>query len=312
MVTDIYIRVDGDVYSGLGHSFRCLALAHMLKQSFIIHFVSKSMPDNMVCKIIGSGYSFKLISDEREFFSLLKGLEIVVVDSYFLKKDFYKAVKSYGSVVVSIQDVYHFSENIDLVINHLPNVERFYHVSNVICGPKYAIIREEFLEEPIIERPFLEGVFISLGGTINYKIVNELIIKLRELGIKKINVLTTSYNRQFIEDNEHVTTLIDLNANSVIKIIDDSELCFITPGMVLYEVLSRNKKAVVGSLNEGQNELAERFHEEQLVDNVGYWNGIKADQIKEVLQSDHINLQKVSAMFDNKSGKRILEIFQTL
>lgn len=309
MKKQVFLRVEGNKRVGLGHFMRCMALAEMLDSHFQITFVSKEIPENLVKE---KSKSLLKIHEEQEFIEILNEETIVVVDGYDFDKTYYKYLKEKKATVVSIQDIYHFSENIDLVINHLPESKSFYPGVEILAGPRHAIIRSAFLKSPMNKVQDTGEAFISLGGTVNYQLVNK-IIKILNLYSEdlKINVLTTAGNREKIE-GKNVVLFSNIDADQIVQLIDRSSICLITSGMISYEVLARNKKAIIGALNDGQDTVGKYFEEMELVEYLGFWKDLTKEKLYEALQMKNINQEKVRSIFDGKSGERITNKFLSL
>lgn len=309
MRNNIFIRTDGGPKVGYGHIMRCIALAQMIQQAFDVTFICKEVPDEIV-KAYGDDYKFKKIQSEQGFFSLLSNRSIVIVDGYAFDQRFYKELKEVSYKTISIQDVENISENIDLVINHLPESEKRYKDVAVLSGPKYAILRQEFLDTPKVNASTNE-VLIALGGTTNFVLINKLLDIFQSIAKPfKVHVLTTENNAHEIrKDKAYIHS--NKNAKEVVDLIDRCGLCFITSGMISYEVLARNKKAIVGTLNRGQAMVGEKFASLGLVEYVGSWENVTQTVINEAISCKNVNNTSVSSIFDGKSGNRILkEILQ--
>lgn len=305
----LYIRVDGNKKIGFGHFFRCLALANFLRENFDITFISKELDTELSARLEGVFRFFK-IEGEKEFFEYIEEKSIVIVDGYNFPISFFQRLKGKGSKIVSVQDVEPYSEYIDLVINHLPDVEGWYSGVEVLAGPKYAIIRENILRAPEILREE-KNYFISLGGTKNYLLINRIISLIRAIDCHTtICILTTQFNEQYIT-GEKIKIFIDQDEEGIIDLIDNSRVCFITPGMISYEVLARNRKAVVGAMNTGQASIGEKLCDLGLVEYIGLWKDVGQDQFVKALKND-FNKRNREVIFDGKSDKRILNKFLQL
>ncbi len=309
MEKQIYIRVEGNKKVGLGHLVRCMALAEMLNSHFQITFVGKDVPEQLLQV---KNKRLLKIQKEEEFLGILNEGFIVVVDGYEFDEAYYRLLKNKNSTVVSIQDIYRFSENIDLVINHLPGSKKDYRNVEVLSGPRHAIIRSAFLELPKKKDQNTNEAFISLGGTENYSLVNNIIkmLNLNEEGLR-INVLTTDDNKERIR-GENVVLFSNVDENQIVQLIDNSSICLITSGMISYEVLARNKRALIGALNDGQNTVGKQFEEMELVEYLGYWKDLTQETFSEAILMKNINQERVASIFDGRSGKRIRNKFLSL
>lgn len=297
--------MDGGPEVGLGHFIRCMALAEMLRSDFRITFVCKEAP-YFLKKELNQNINFIKIQEEREFFELLNENSLVIVDGYQFKADYYFQLKKYCFKTISIQDSRRFSKDVDLVINNMPNTGKYYSGVESLTGPYYAIIREDFLKRKSFGIAAEHEYLISLGGTANSEVINRIINIIRSLDDKaEVHILTTENN---ITDIVHRNTSVhtDKTAEEVVKIIDRSRVCFTTAGMFALEVLSRNKKIILGALNEGQHKIGQEVKDLGFVEYVGEWNKVTPSVLRRALKFDNIEEQKISNMFDGQSGERIL------
>jgi UDP-2,4-diacetamido-2,4,6-trideoxy-beta-L-altropyranose hydrolase len=309
MKNKVYIRVEANQRVGLGHFFRCLALAEMIDSHFYVVFVGFEIAENILKE---KKAAFFKIGTEQEFFYELEAGDIVVVDGYDFQANYYKSLKRKKVKVVSIQDIQRFSENIDLVINHLPGAENEYKHVDVLGGPKHAIIRKKLLEVPEKVKEEPNNILISLGGTENYSLVNRLISMLNATYLNpKIKVLTTDANGEKITGN-NVVVYSNLNEDEIIQLIDCASICVITSGMISYEVLARNRQAVVGALNAGQDKVGRFFGKMKLVEYIDFWKDVDISVFSEALKGSNIDRDKVKLIFDGKSGERIKNKFLEL
>ena len=171
MNNKIYIRADGSPKIGLGHIIRCFALAKMLKDSFSIKFVSMHIPEDIETTFITEGFAVTKISKEEDFFDLLKGDEVVVLDHYGLDSSYQKRIKKIGSKLVCIDDLHNKEFYADLIINHSPGiVPSDYNAQSYTkfaLGPQYALLRPAFLKSASAPKKIqkFENVLICFGGS---------------------------------------------------------------------------------------------------------------------------------------------------
>lgn len=304
MKKKIFIRVDGNSIYGLGHLIRCIALANMLNPYFKIYIVHKAIPPFYIEKF-SNIINFIRIEKEEQFFKLLENKSMVIIDGYHFTANYYEQLRKYAYKIISIQDVNHYVDNIDLVINHLPNMEKRYFKVDHLCGPKYAIVRKEFLTREISNTKNLNNYFISLGGTPNSHIVSKILKWINEYNNKiHIDVLTTKENSNLIEGS-NLSLHTDKSAKEIVDLIDISSVCFITPGMIAYEVLSRKKLAIVGALNDGQHYLGTNFGHIGFIEYVGIWTEMEDQKLESAMNFANVKKKKIEEIFDGRSGERI-------
>ena len=145
----IYIRCDGSPEIGLGHVVRCMSLAHMLTVDFPIHFYVLEIPDSLKNEIIQNGWDVTVLERESDFLNELTGNEIVVLDGYQFDSDYQRKIKRKGCKLICISDFHDQHFYADLVINHAPGVTKNNYdgelYTKYLLGPKYALLRPEFL-----------------------------------------------------------------------------------------------------------------------------------------------------------------------
>lgn len=306
MKKEVFIRVDADPEIGLGHFFRCLALAEFLESHFKITFVSQKINSDLIRRL-KEKFNFFKIEKEEDFFKVTKENSLIIVDGYQFTKLFFQKLEKQKVKIICIQDIEHFSEHVDMVINHLPDVEKYYKDVELLAGPEYAIIRRKILKQPVSSKKEKCGYLISLGGTENYLIVNQIIDLINQIDINAtIRILTTQSNSKKI-NSEGIEIYFNQDEEAIIDLIDNAGICLITSGMISYEVLARNRKAIIGALNEGQAEIGEKFEEMGLVEFVGYWKDISLEILQKALKGNAIRSEVVKNIFDGKSDERLLE-----
>ena len=159
MKEKVYIRADGSSNIGLGHIIRCVSLAHMLKDKFMIHFFVLEIPEALKSEIVQNEWNITVIEKELDFLSELKGNEIVILDGYLFNSNYQKQIKNKGCKLVCIDDFHDQRFYADLVINHAPGVSKEDYkgeqYTKYLLGPDYALLRPEFLE--ITSNEILEG-----------------------------------------------------------------------------------------------------------------------------------------------------------
>src|SRR5688572_25020336 len=96
----IYLRADGSHTIGLGHIFRCLAVAEMVKEDGEIIFISRELPHQIETEILK--YCSKLVrldsadynTEALSIQSMLRPQDIIVCDGYNFRTDYQAALKA--------------------------------------------------------------------------------------------------------------------------------------------------------------------------------------------------------------------------
>ena len=96
---NVLIRVDGNSTIGLGHVYRGIALADMLKEEFSVLFLTK--PSTTVSPIIDAKYNCTFLPKKLEFIEEPDWINenyskdsIIVLDGYMFDEDYQQKIKS--------------------------------------------------------------------------------------------------------------------------------------------------------------------------------------------------------------------------
>lgn len=124
---------------------RCLTIAKNLKKQHVdVTFWMKELPGHLISYVQQEG--FKTINCAEK-------ADLYIIDHYKIDKEWEKAHRQYTNKIVVIDDLANRSHDCDMIIdqNVLPNFESRYaelipkHCIQLL-GPKYLIMREEFIE----------------------------------------------------------------------------------------------------------------------------------------------------------------------
>jgi len=170
----VLFRVDGSAAVGMGHVFRSLAIADALRglsRADVAFLMSADHTEGLVT-VSRAGYAVRVVGDRKEetFLEHIRDFapEILINDLPALDRSYLTALSHLGATTVNLVDTIddlETTEQYAQVIVSVMNDERetpegFYG------GPRYAILREHFRDQPpkeVRERPGL--VLLSFGGS---------------------------------------------------------------------------------------------------------------------------------------------------
>jgi len=118
--------------------------------------------------------------------------------------------------------------------------------SEVRCGSKYTLLRNEFIKEKKKGRQFpndvnKKNVFISIGGTDHSNLNIKILEVLKETPNIFVNLVTTSSNKHlkelkyYVKKQNNITLHID--SNSIAKLMNKAHFAIVTPSVTLNEIL---------------------------------------------------------------------------
>lgn len=198
----IAIRVDSAAMIGSGHLMRCLTLAERLKKTGAdILFICRNFPGDMNELIVKKNFivhvlpfdSYPFVDSVDNFIAALKGdivtdlkytqdvlmqyglFDWVVVDHYALDKDWEQGIRKYTGKIWVIDDLANRFHDCDVLLDQnyqFGQNERYKGLvpqnCKILLGPKYLLLREEFLKNSHHKRirtGTVERIQIFFGGS---------------------------------------------------------------------------------------------------------------------------------------------------
>jgi len=272
MKPQIFIRADGSSQIGLGHLFRCIALAYMVKIDFEVSFFCADIPISLEKELINNSIRLIKINEEEQFFKHLSDRIIIVLDGYMFDTKYQKKIKSYGAKLVCIDDLHEKELVADLIINHTPGIDpQDYNVSpctQFALGLDYALLRPTFLEQAKKKRTIkkIETVMICFGGSDYLNLTQTLLyIALEFPQFKKIIVVTGSAYQiknsliELVSSDGRIEYHHALNEKQIFDVMLEADLAIVPSSGILFEVLATGCIAISGSYIENQELVYTNF-----------------------------------------------------
>lgn len=207
---------DAGISMGTGHVMRCVALGSFLvSRGASVFMVGKINDSYLEEKAHESGIRIIEIQSElgdfeahlnffQETVSRLPSGTLIwaVCDGYHFTYDFHKKLSYSGAKLLVIDDFIHLANyHADLILNQNLGVDFFRYPENikVLAGPKYALIRREFLGRAICDRDFrfpVKKILVTLGGSDPGNVTLKILENLASIdaGFKEIRVVIGSQN----------------------------------------------------------------------------------------------------------------------
>uniref|UniRef100_UPI0040478714 UDP-2,4-diacetamido-2,4, 6-trideoxy-beta-L-altropyranose hydrolase n=1 Tax=Algoriphagus sp. TaxID=1872435 RepID=UPI0040478714 len=195
---NIVFRVDSSMQIGAGHVMRCLTLAKELKKTANVQFICRNRKGHLINRIESEGFEvFRLngevlkhdieklsevdwlgTTQEQDVLDCTKILKNIkpdwlIVDHYGIDNFWHERLQKYYKKLLVIDDLANRQYNCDLLLD-----QNFYQDKNaryknlvaskckLLLGPKYALLREEFLSQlPNVENEGVNRVLVYFGGS---------------------------------------------------------------------------------------------------------------------------------------------------
>ncbi|WP_107840309.1 UDP-2,4-diacetamido-2,4,6-trideoxy-beta-L-altropyranose hydrolase [Metasolibacillus meyeri] len=142
---NVIIRADASVAIGSGHVMRCLTIAKNLrKQGCQVSFWMEPLKGNLIDFVANEGFNNITSAQQANLY---------IIDHYQLSKEWEQAIRPYTKEIVVIDDLAR-EHDCDLLLdqNVIPQFATRYEGKVpahciTLLGPKYLIMREEFLQQ---------------------------------------------------------------------------------------------------------------------------------------------------------------------
>lgn len=332
----VVIRADGNSKIGLGHIYRGIALAHMLKNDFDIGFIIRTDSDILPFMDLNFNYTYlpaKIsITDEPSWFKENYSSEntILILDGYYFDEKYQKKIKEYNFKLVYIDDLVSFHQYADIVINHSLGIkEEDYSAepyTKFALGSDYALLRPSFLEAAKQNRKIskIDTAFVCFGGANPFHLTEKALKALLSFPqLEKIYVLVgTDYKLYEIsklnKTKKRIIILQNLNGKELFETISKCNFAITSASTILYELFAVKIPILSGYYVDNQ---------------IKYYNGIKdmgmiinADNLANLEIQDYIVLikgyldnfnpnkivNKQHSFIDGKSGERIIKLINEI
>jgi len=322
----VIIRVDGSSNIGLGHIYRGIALAEMLKNDFEINFITKST--STTSPLTDAGYKFDLLPANIEllkepyfFNETLPENTIIVLDGYDFTEKYQQKIKEHNYKLVYIDDLAIGTQKADLVINHSPGIIKSdYKTENytkLALGLDYALLRQSFINfdrSNVKVNNGIKNILVSFGGAdpkdFTYKTVIEL---LKTDKIEQINViLGAAYKHTNILDinNNKLKTHRNLSEKQVFEIMNKADLAIVPASTTLFELFAVKTPVISGYYIENQKYFYNYLKHKKMIYGVGDFNVFDMNKLNDILLNFESNYK--NNFIDGRQSIRIIQLFKII
>ncbi|UPW83778.1 UDP-2,4-diacetamido-2,4,6-trideoxy-beta-L-altropyranose hydrolase [Lysinibacillus sp. Ag94] len=192
---NVIIRTDASVDIGSGHVMRCLTIAHNLKlEGCSVRFWMEPHAGNLIDYVAQQGYETIVKAEQADLY---------IIDHYGIDMEWEQNIRAYTKKIVVIDDLARVHDCDSLLDqNVVPNFEDRYdelvpkHCIKLL-GPKYLIMREEFIEarHQIRQRnQEIQRLLVFMGGTDPTNETLKILNALEELTFAHVDVVVGNGN----------------------------------------------------------------------------------------------------------------------
>ncbi|WZL73747.1 UDP-2,4-diacetamido-2,4,6-trideoxy-beta-L-altropyranose hydrolase [Clostridiaceae bacterium 35-E11] len=356
----VFIRVDGSSLIGMGHIMRCITLAKELlmlglRPIFISSYhlgIERLKEENF--EVIETQnnqeegfYSNDLVRLERESHNLNKlineyGIEILIVDTYNVCKDYFIKLKNNISKLIYIDDLNSFPYSVDYIVNGNYNADKIHYTkyfphTELLLGNKYTLMRKEFRNIPRCKvKQKIESVMITTGSTDNFLLSEKFLITLlSQYDDLKINIVVgkgyknidkliyykCQNNNIRLYSNERTicNEYGDIEYKSMSSIMMISDIAFSAGGSTLYELMACGIPTIGFIIAENQQGIVNSLATDGYILNLGWYIDItkekiisEFDKLYKSYETRKFMEERSRSLVDGRGAERVAKIIKDI
>ncbi len=340
---NILVRVDSSIKIGTGHLMRCLTLANALQdQGHDVYFICRDLKGNINQSVVHQGHNlFLLPSPGKKFASqhddtthakwlevqwqqdyketsrviqkIIPQFEWLLVDNYALDYRWENLLRLYVNKIMVIDDIADRKHDCDIILdqNYYSNLNTRYDcfvpfTCRMLLGPKYAILRPEFLQERqnLPQRDFfIKRILVFFGGVDSSNETSKALkaIEILDKPDLNIDVVIGSSNpnkSKILKQCKSMPCVVcHDHVENIAEFMVKADLAIGAGGTTTWERCCLGLPSLVEILEENQIAIAEGIDEA----NAGRNCGIAQDVTPESLSEEILNLMTSTTLLSDCS-----------
>lgn len=327
---NVVFRVDSSIYMGIGHLMRCLSLAGELRaKDILVKFICSNLPGNQAGILEKNGYTVHLLpynASQTEVQQTINTVEQevckvdwIIIDHYAIDEPWEKQLRPYIKRIMVIDDLANRRHDCDLLLdqNYYDNMKSRYEglVSNhcrKLLGPKYALLRPEFLWERKNLRTrdgLIRRILIFYGGTDPGNETEKALKAIRKLNLPgvAIDVVVGSTNPNRVRIGELCSSIPGVSfycqVDNMAQLTANADLALCAGGSATHERCMLGLPSIVTIIADNQLETTAVLDKAGAVRSIGLSRDVTVKKIADAVAEAIANPEAVRDI-----GKRALQL----
>ena len=270
-------RVESDNQSGMGHFYRCLALANILDGYQIIFLMNEYQP-NLAQILNTSNIQLKTLNSESPFIANVDELstyidkkDIVILDGYQYDESYMVVLSNIAGGLIVIDDLNKGEYVADIIVNHGPQAKNanYKALSNtkLLLGEQYTLLRPAFYKNAGKGkvRDQVRVITICFGGADLKDLASKYLEALAHLNtIFQVNIILGASNHnpnsEYQKFNKNLIEVIiyrNILDEKMVSLLLGSDLLIASPSNIMMEACTLNIPTVIHSVAKNQDPFYE-------------------------------------------------------
>lgn len=340
------IRADADPHMGTGHVMRCLALAGAWqKAGGTVCFLTSCTNQPLLDRLRAQRIAVRTIAapwpgkNDRDVAAAIDELQPawLVVDGYHFDGDYQRQLRELlnprGRLLV-VDDFGHLDGyDADLVVNpniigELPEITRRYGGARILCGPAYAMVRNEFTHAAgALGRQTASAamrILVTMGGADPANQTGKVLEAMEKIGGRlRVRVIVGAANRMgdamkraASRSRHDVVCLTDVR--DMARQMGWADIAIAAAGSTCWELCCLGVPAIVITVAENQRIIASGLSRAGACVSLGWHEQVATVQLQAAVESlllDHAIRQRMSRqgreLVDGRGAARVVEMMRS-
>lgn len=330
----ILFRADGNTEIGLGHIYRCLAIAERVNEKFDCFFAIRQ-PSEEIKNIIGKSsaiveldqFENYLMDAQEVALNIIPRykIDIITLDGYYFNTEYQKTIKkNCKSILISIDDNHPFHYVSDIVINHAGGVDTdmISKESNtkLFLGYDYLLLRKEFIKLLHTEKKIsgIHSVLICFGGAdpndftgktldclINEKNIHKIIIIVGASYTQTINL------KKLVAEKRDVEIMSNLDSEILAEVMNNTDLAIVPASTISLEAFASKMIIITGMTADNQKNIYQGLIKEDTVLGIGNFNRLTCEELRNSVAEVFKKFTGFTFNKRSNNSDSVLEVFKS-
>ena len=317
----IGFRVDGSKELGLGHIFRCVALADSLHGGDISFWVKDNPDVRGILKGKDTNYLLPDLTCKSETDFLIreiikKKIDALITDLLVYPKGYLEKLKQTHVKLITFHELETDISASDILINS-NTFKGFDNCKDLVTGdkcfgPSYVVIRDGIRKiKPVRPSKQVKTILISMGGSDPHGITLRVVNNLISLSAKPKIIIHAGpafkYHKELFamlgKGSDGFT--VRENVPELAELMVNADVAISCGGITMYELCYLGIPSIILSLNNRQHEFADELDKNGAVKSLGLSNNIGKNALRKIIERVCNSYEERAMMAEN--AKKLID-----